>query len=32
MYDQLERSCSVNKEIRIKTPMLIADLCHLGDA
>ena len=32
MYDQLERSYSVNKEIRIKTPMLIADLCHLGDA
>ena len=32
MYDQLERSYSVNEEIRIKTPMLIADLCHLGDA
>ena len=32
VYDQSEKNCSVNKEIRIKTPMLRADLCDYSDA
>ena len=29
VYDQSEKNYSVNKEIRIKTPMLRSDLCDL---
>ena len=32
VYDQSEKNYSVNKEIRIKTPMLISDLCDFSDA
>ena len=32
VYDQSEKNCSVNKEIRIKTPMLRSDLCNFSDA
>ena len=31
VYDQSEKSYSVNKEIRIKTPMLRSDLCDFSD-
>ena len=31
VYDQLEKNYSVNKEIRIKTPMLRSDLCDFSD-
>ena len=31
-YDQSEKNCNVNKEIRIKTPMLRSDLCDFSDA
>ena len=30
-YDQSEKTYSVNKEIKIKTPMLRSDLCDLSD-
>ena len=32
VYDQSQRNCDVNKEIRIKTTMLRSDLCDLSDA
>ena len=32
VYDQSEKNCSVNNKIRIKTPMLRADLCDYSDA
>ena len=32
VYDQSEKKYSVNKEIRIKTPMLRSDLCDSSDA
>ena len=32
VYYQSEKSYNVNKEIRIKTPMLISDLCDFSDA
>ena len=32
IYDQSGGNYSVNKEIRIKTPMLRADLCDYSDA
>ena len=32
VYDQSERNYNVNKEIRIKTPMLRSDLCDFNDA
>ena len=32
LYDQLGRNYNVNKEIRIKTPMLRSDLCDFSDA
>ena len=32
VYDQSEKNYSVNKEIRIKTPMLRSDLCNFSDA
>ena len=32
VYDQSERNCNFNKEIRIKTPMLRSDLCDFSDA
>ena len=32
VYDQSEKNYSVNKEIRIKTPMLRSDLCDSSDA
>ena len=32
VYDQSEKNYSVNKEIRIKTPMLRLDLCGFSDA
>ena len=31
VYDQSEKNCNVNKEIRIKTPMLRSDLCDYSD-
>ena len=31
IYDQSEKNYSVNKEIRIKTPMLRSELCHFSD-
>ena len=31
-YDQSEKNYNVNKEIRIKTPMLKSDLCNFSDA
>ena len=31
IYDQLEKNYNVNKEIRIKTPMLRSDLCDFSD-
>ena len=31
VYDQLGKNCKVNKEIRIKTPMLRSDLCDFSD-
>ena len=31
VYDQSEKNCKVNKEIRIKTPMLRSDLCDFSD-
>ena len=32
VYDQSEKNCNVNKEIRIKTTMLRSDLCDFSDA
>ena len=32
VYDQSEKNYNVNKEIRIKTPMLRSDLCDFSDA
>ena len=32
VYDQSEKNYSINKEIRIKTPMLRSDLCDVSDA
>ena len=32
VYDQSEKKYNVNKEIRIKTPMLRSDLCDYSDA
>ena len=32
VYDQSENNYSVNKEIRIKTPMLRSDLCDYSDS
>ena len=32
VYDQSEKNCSVNEEIRIKTSMLRSDLCDFSDA
>ena len=32
VYDQSEKNYSVNKEVRIKTPMLRSDLCDFSDA
>ena len=32
VYDQSEKNYSVNKEIRIKTPMVGTDLCDFSDA
>ena len=32
VYDQSEKNCNVNKEIRIKTSMLRSDLCDFSDA
>ena len=32
VYDQSEGNYNVNKEIRIKTPMLRSDLCDFSDA
>ena len=32
VYDQSEKHYSVNKKIRIKTPMLGSDLCDFSDA
>ena len=32
VYNQSEKNYSVNKEIRIKTPMLRSDLCDFSDA
>ena len=32
VYDQSEKNHNVNKEIRIKTPMLRSDLCDFSDA
>ena len=31
VYDQSEKNYSINKEIRIKTPMLRSDLCDFSD-
>ena len=31
VYNQSEKNYSVNKEIRIKTPMLRSDLCNYSD-
>ena len=32
VYDQSEKNYNVNREIRIKTPMLRSDLCDFSDA
>ena len=32
VYDKSGRNCNVNKETRIKTPMLRSDLCDYSDA
>ena len=32
VHDQSEKNYSINKEIRIKTPMLRSDLCNFSDA
>ena len=32
VYDQSEKNYNVNKEIRIKAPMLRSDLCNFSDA
>ena len=32
VYDQSEKNYSINKEIRIKTPMLRSDLSDFSDA
>ena len=32
VYDQSEKNYNINKEIRIKTPMLRSDLCDFSDA
>ena len=31
VYDQPEKNCNVNKEIRIKASMLRSDLCDYSD-
>ena len=31
VYDQSEKNYSINKDIRIKTPMLRSDLCDFSD-
>ena len=32
VYNQSEKNCNFNKEIRIKLPMLRSDLCDFSDA
>ena len=32
VYDQSEKNYNINKEIRIKIPMLRSDLCNFSDA
>ena len=32
VYDQSEKNYNINKEIRVKTPMLRSDLCDFSDA
>ena len=32
IYDESQRKCDVNKEVRIKTSMLRSDLCDFSDA
>ena len=32
VYNQSEKNCNVNKEIRIKTPMLRSNLCDFSDS
>ena len=32
VYDESEKSCNFNKEIRIKTSKLRSDLCEFSDA
>ena len=32
VYDQSEKNDSINKKIRIKTPMLRSDLCDFSNA
>ena len=32
VYDQSEKNYNLNKEIKIKTPMLTLDLCNFSDA
>ena len=32
VYDQSEKNYSINRKIRIKTPMLRSDLCGFSDA
>ena len=32
VYDRLEKNRSINKEIRIKAPVLRSDLCGFSDA
>ena len=32
VYDESEKNYSINKEIRIKTPLLRSDLCDFSDA
>ena len=31
VYDKSEKNCNVKKDIRIKTPMLIPDLCDFSE-
>ena len=31
VYDKSEKNCNVKKDIRIKTPMLISDLCDFSE-
>ena len=32
VYDQSGKNHNVNKETRIKTPMLVSDLCYFSDS